>query len=312
MRKILFYRDFIKFTGGHMKVKDYFDHIKHTPGFTPLISFSKRTKWNKSNPWLNNKKYKVKNWDPEIADIFFFGGCDWFKTNFPITDKKNKPIIYIIQDMRHGNESEKLFRYLRNRAIRICVSKELHDYISRSNIVNGPIFTIENGLNYQLFPVPLTHEEKHNDILIVSMKKPKTGRILKGQLQKFSKRVILLNKLIPREKFLKYMNESKITVYLPNFEEGFYLPALEGMALHTLVICPDCIGNRTFCKDNITCLQPHYSIDRIIASVKQASDFSEYDKMKMINNAFLYAQKFNIERERIAFQKILNNIYEIW
>jgi glycosyltransferase involved in cell wall biosynthesis len=47
---------------------------------------------------------------------------------------------------------------------------------------------------------------------------------------------------------LNWINQAKITVFLPYRDiEGFYMPALEGMALGTLVVCPDCIGNRSFC-----------------------------------------------------------------
>ena len=36
-----------------------------------------------------------------------------------------------------------------------------------------------------------------------------------------------------------------MTLFLPNQREGVYIPGLEGMALGTLVVCPDCVGNRS-------------------------------------------------------------------
>ena len=43
------------------------------------------------------------------------------------------------------------------------------------------------------------------------------------------------------------MARARVTVLVPNPKEGFYLPALEAMALGTIVVCPDCVGNRSFC-----------------------------------------------------------------
>jgi len=52
-------------------------------------------------------------------------------------------------------------------------------------------------------------------------------------------------------------------VFLPNQKEGegFYLPALEGMAVGTLVIFPDCIGNRSFCLSGYNCFRPDYTTE---------------------------------------------------
>ena len=50
------------------------------------------------------------------------------------------------------------------------------------------------------------------------------------------------------------MARARVTLYLPNRLEGFYIPALEGMALGTLVVCPDSVGNRSYCRDGENCL----------------------------------------------------------
>ena len=52
--------------------------------------------------------------------------------------------------------------------------------------------------------------------------------------------------------------------------EGFYLPALEAMALGSLVICPDCIGNRSFCLPGRNCFRPNYDLNSVIDSVQSA------------------------------------------
>ena len=61
------------------------------------------------------------------------------------------------------------------------------------------------------------------------------------------------------------MGRARVTVLVPNPKEGFYLPAVEAMAAGTLVVCPDCVGNRAFCLDEVNCLRPAREEDAIVA-----------------------------------------------
>ncbi len=51
-RTILFHRDYRGFSGGHLNVWQYFNHVRHSPDHVPHISFSKETSWDENNPWL--------------------------------------------------------------------------------------------------------------------------------------------------------------------------------------------------------------------------------------------------------------------
>jgi len=57
MHKVLFYRYYRGFTGGHLKVWDYYDHVKASSNFIPQIYFSAESVWDSLNPWLKEKKY---------------------------------------------------------------------------------------------------------------------------------------------------------------------------------------------------------------------------------------------------------------
>ena len=70
----------------------------------------------------------------------------------------------------------------------------------------------------------------------------------------------MLTEHVPRDEFLDAMRRARVTLFLPNEEEGFYLPALEGMALGTIVVCPDCVGNRSFCLPGVNAFRPDYRL----------------------------------------------------
>ena len=40
MKEVLFFRDFKKFQGGHLKVWDYFNHVRSSPDHVPRVRFS--------------------------------------------------------------------------------------------------------------------------------------------------------------------------------------------------------------------------------------------------------------------------------
>src|SRR6185503_10470601 len=49
--RVLFYRDFKRFTGGDLKVWDYFNHVRSSPNHTAQVRFSADSVWDETNPW---------------------------------------------------------------------------------------------------------------------------------------------------------------------------------------------------------------------------------------------------------------------
>jgi len=77
MKSILFYRNYIGFTGGHLKVWDYFNHVIHSKIYRPYIHFSKGTKWDDSNPWIEHKRRIFNPLKLYRPDVYFLAGMDW-------------------------------------------------------------------------------------------------------------------------------------------------------------------------------------------------------------------------------------------
>lgn len=262
-----------------------------------------------SNPWYKNKRIGSK-WEPTKADILFLAGLDWdalvandhFKKKIQAT-----PIINLIQGLTHADPTDHKYRFLSEPAVRICVSSEVARALENTHKVNGPIFTIPNGIDL----ISLTTEAnsfKSNDFLIVAIKNQQMGLFIKQKLEKMSNSVVLIDKRILRQDFLKLVATASIVICLPLAREGFYLPALEAMALGCLVICPDCVGNKSFCKDGETCLVPNYDISSIVQAAIDLKMLDRTAKQEILNRASQKVLEHDLVKEREQFIKILKNI----
>jgi hypothetical protein len=266
-RNVLFYRDFQGFTGGHLKVWHYFNHIQHSAHYQACIAFSNDTVWDDTNPWIALRSQALPVWNAEQADVLFLAGLDWSILSEDQRQLPPKPVINFIQHVRHADPKEPLYQYLHYPAVRICVSAPVTQALQATGRVNGPLFTIPNGMNRPELPTPKPWELRDFDLLIVGNKQPGLATEIQNQLKALGCRVEVLIHSIPRPAFLERLVNTKIALFLPNFTEGFYLPPLEAFALGTLAICPDCIGNRDFCLHEKNCLQPvSYTVELLVTT----------------------------------------------
>jgi glycosyltransferase involved in cell wall biosynthesis len=295
MKKIvLFHRDFQRFSGGHLKVWNYFNHVRASDQFESRIAFTRESKWDETNPWIDAREFVVE-WEPETADVLFLAGTDWRV----VQDRQlhSRPIINLIQHPRHADVTNETRKYLRNRAVRICVSREVADAINATGEVNGPVFVIPNGIDLP----PMPPNERKIDILISGFKAPDFAREIAQRLPDAK----LIVDPLPRNEYVDLLRSAKATVFVPRKNEGFYLPALEGMAAGTLVICPDCFGNRSFCLDDVNCFRPAYDLNAIISAVEHATSANH---TQMLERAAQTAREHSLENEREKFLSILHKI----
>lgn len=313
-QSMLFYRDYGGFTGGHLKVWDYFNHVKFSQSYAPFIYFTPQSSWEQNNPWLNSDKTFLLS-DPLVnPDLIFMEGLDWHFLDEHYKNNSQIPIINLIQHVRHAYPDNSRYSFLKDKAIRICVSPEIKTYLEETHQVNGELFVIPCGLDLSELPQPLDWEQKDCDILICALKEPILGQQLKKELETTENKVELLTAQLSRAEYLQKLNSAKMTVFLPNQQEGegFYLPALEGMALGTLVICPDCIGNRSFCLSWYNCIRPEYRVESLLNAIQQALQYPRSKIGEILTQAKQTANEHSLLKERQAFLEILDNIREIW
>jgi len=317
-QRVLFYRDLVDHTGGHQKVADYFGHLKSSFKFHPDISFSARTRWDISNPWFPTYLNKSATYNPPEYDFVFLAGTDW-QQYLPLAGQVNKPVINLIQHVRHADPASDVFEFLSQPAVRICVSQQVADAIQATGRVNGPVFTIPNGVD-----LPLLARDKAYDLIVLGIKQPDFAKAIRQRLASSGLRVLVVDQWVPREEWFGLLAASRLALLLPNPTEGFYLPALEAMYYSDLVIVPDCVGNRDFCIPGQNCLMPAYELESVLADVNRGIallDGKDLDNngldgkercAQFKHNAAVAVQAHSLAGERKAFLKIMRDMKHLW
>ncbi len=320
MKRVLFHRAYYGFTGGHLKFWDYYNHVRGSGDHIPLISFSDDSVWDSTNPWLQERASVVPDWRAADADVLFLAGTDWLVLDGQQRDRPPCPVINFIQGVRHARPQDVRHQFLQHPAIRICASGEIASALKSLGTVRGPIFTIVYGLDTRSFPEPLPDSERPVDLLILGSKQPAMGERVseyfmqqtRGGAPLAGRRIEAVNSTIPREAFLEKLSQARTTVFLPSWEEGFFLPALEGMALGSLIVCPDCVGNRTFCLPDENCLRPAFTEEAVVQATERAIHLSPDRRSALLANALAMARTHGMETERQSFLQILRDAPALW
>ena len=315
-KTVQFYRNFREFTGGHLKHWHYFNHTYYSANHLPYIYFGSSTVWTVRNPWRHlrqcfKSQCSVPDQPLQSPDVLFVEGVsDWPVVQKTYPNLQRIPIINLVQHVRHADPKDPRYEFLRQRAIRLCVSSEVKIALAKTKRANGQLITIPCGMDMTALPAPLA--QKPTDICIAALKNPALGQRLQRQLKQTGHQVDLLWGRVSRSHFLSKINQAKISIFLPWQTEGFYLPALEGMALNTLVICPDCIGNREFCRDGENCINPIYEENAILAAVNKALQMNAIELQAMQRKGQATVRQHSLCTERKAFLEILENLEQIW
>ena len=83
-------------------------------------------------------------------------------------------------------------------------------------------------------------------------------------------------------------------------------------ALGCLVVCPDCVGNRQFCRDGDTCFRPAHDPQAIVAAALRALALAPAQRERITAAARAEATGRGLDAERRAYLAILDNLSDIW
>ena len=193
------------------------------------------------------------------------------------------PILNLIQHVRHAEDWSIQSRYLEPEG-----DPALRQRRGRRRGHGGR----EPWARSSSFPTASTCRSFHDpaaiattdDLLIAGLKQPvladaasPIGSLAPGRT------IEVLTDYVPRETFLNLMRRARVTLFLPNEEEGFYLPALEGMAVGTIVVCPDCVGNRSFCLPGVNAFRPNYRFDDLVRATEAALTLPPAEATRLIS-----------------------------
>ncbi len=310
MKTVLFHRHFLKFQGGHLKAFHYFTHVLAAPGWTAKVRFTENSVWDERNPWRDHRGHVLETDEPCEPDVLFLGGRDWERIPESEWSRPGRPVLNLIQHTRHGFPDDPRHRFLANRAVRICCSQQVNDSISP--FANGPVITNRYGLDPGEFPKPIPFEHKSVDLFIAALKQPRLGRRLRLRLWRPGRRIDLQTDAVLRPEFLDRVNRARVTLFLPHEDEGFFIPALEGMALDTLVVCPDCEGNRDFCLPGENAFRPEFAPGAIRHATEEALRLSPASAQSLRDAARATFADNHIDRERKRFHEVLADLDRLW
>jgi glycosyltransferase involved in cell wall biosynthesis len=300
-KNVFFYRDFRRFTGGHLKVWHYYRHSEHSVHYAPRIHFTQESDLGNQNPWRGISPPPLEQWLPAEAAVLFLAGLDWRA----VPDPAPVPVVNLIQGVRHADPDDPRRPFLSRPAVRICVSSEVADAIKATGEVNGPIHVIENALDP---PTVLLDLPREIPVLIAGHKNPPFARAIHERLRVAGFPAECLVEQLPRDEFLDRIARAVVVVTIPYEREGFFLPALEAMAVGAVVVCPDCVGNRSFCRDRDTAFRPAYTLDDIVAAAVMAITQPEAAAGAMRPPPAVEVRRHGLDAERAAFLDILDSL----
>jgi hypothetical protein len=299
---LLFRRDFHGLTGGHLKVWHYFRHALESRRFVPRVFLTPASERGPGNPWCGGAEPALGAWNPAAAAAGFVAGLDWID----VPDPCPAPVINLVQGVRHATADDPRRRFLARRAVRICVSAEVADAIRGTGEVNGPVHVIPNALD--LADLPPAPADRDIDVVVAGLKNPALARGVARELVAAGLRVECLMAPLPRPEFLAKLGRARVAVTLPLECEGFFLPALEAMAMGCLVVCPDCVGNRGFCRDGETAFRPAATLDALVAAARAAVAADPAAARALRSAAAAEVERHGLDRERRAFLAILDGV----
>ena len=320
MRNVWFHRDYARFQGGHLKHSHYFGHVAAMPGFAPKITFSgnltsEDLTLERQQLWPPTQEFAAAHWRPGEGDLFFLAGVDWrylFAGGF---EDFSVPRINLVQGIRHAQADTELYRYLAHKAVRVCVSEEVADAILSTGRVNGPVMTIRNSIDIDPIDVGVGSEnerKKLRPVVVVGYKRPQLADGLASQLSVAGIEHLVVKRMRDRSEFLALLAESRVAVCLPLVEEGFYLPALEAMAMGCVVVTLDCVGNRSFCHHAENCLIAEPNERSLATATSHALQLSVAERSKLLQHAVSTAGEHTLSAERTRFHEVLADIDRIW
>jgi hypothetical protein len=310
MRRVLFFRRFRGLTGGHVKVRDYFGHVRASEAHDPRIWFTRDSVWDDANPWRDVRDRVVDSPRDARADVLFLAGLDWTFLRED-DDGRDVPVVNLVQHVRHADAADPRRPFLARRAVRICVSAEVADAISAAG-PRGPVIAIPNGVDVWGLPAPRAAPERDVDVLVAGAKRPDLARGLAERLRRPGRRLVLLDGRVPRAVFLTWLARARVAVLLPHEREGFFLPALESMALGASTVVPDCVGNRGYCRDGVSAIVPAATEDALADAAERALRFDPGATERLREGARDVVAQHSAERERRAFLDVLADLDRLW
>lgn len=286
--------------GGHLKVFDYMRHVAASDAYSPALYVTPE-----SSPLGDNVVGSVipRTTSLHDADAYFIAGIDWRVLDEAGIFPTAKPVVNLIQGFAHVRSGNPRRSFLSRPALRICVSKPLYDAVVETGLANGPITCIENATDV---PPSTCEKEPGAPVFIAGSKNPIVALEIERLLNERGIAVDTQVSALDRREFLGRLRATEIAVLLPHEDDGFFLPALEAMALGCAVVVPHVSGIRSYCRDEETALTPPYNPQSLAEATLRLHRDAEL-RARLCANAIRTAAFYSLERERCELLQFLGD-----
>lgn len=306
MRTLLFHRKVGSYTGGHGKVLDYVHHVTSHPAWLPQVYVTPGSIDAPDNPFAT-LPCRVPGWHPAQADALFLGGADWLA----LTSASKRPVINLVQHVRHADPHYGLRPFLSRRAIRICVSQAVAQGLAATGEVHGPVVVIPAAVDVHALAKLGQQTIPHTAVFIDAVKQPMLGEEVAGRLRAQGLLVHLHLARCARSDYLALLASARIVVTLPDPVEGFYLPGLEAMAMGRTLVQYDCAGSRDYLRHGYNAQVPDRDASAIAQTVLTLID-DPHACVALAHTATRDAMAFDLDTERKRFHAMLDDIDALW
>ncbi len=301
LTRLLFVRTFVRPTGGNVTVRDYFEHALTHRGCEASIFFPAGSRHAESDLWAHVPAGRIverPDWD--AVDVVVVNGKDWRL----LPEHGTFAVVHLVQHLGYASDDE-LRGYLGRPAARVCVSEAVRDAILP--YANGPCHLIRAGVDRALFYDDGTR--RTGSVLIGAAKAPALGAAIAHMLRERGIEASALVEAVPRLDFARLLRAAGVFVALPLAAEGFYRPALEAMACGCAVVCADVLGNRAFCADEVTCLQPAHddAAAHAAAVARLLEDATLRERIR--RGGTTRAARFDLTRERTQVHALFDELF---
>lgn len=315
-KKVLFYQHFGRqgvVRGAHHKSYDFFHHIKSFSDFEPYIFFDKDSIWDANIPWFSLYKtmptLKELDFEPDI--LFLNSGKDWIRYSQYKKIEPETPIVSPVNNFRATKPGHPSFDFLGRKAVRLCPSPEIYDAVKDHPNTVGETIYMPNGVGISGEALSLKNN-KTIDALIVGNKNPSLANQLFDEIKDLNLNVEVINGWISKTEFQIKLAQSKISIHLPKHVEEHYIPGIEAMMLNSFVIIPDCIGNRSYSKNQETCIMTSYDLAGFKIALQDVLSLSDDDFKGIVKFAEKSTHQYSTEIERESLYKALKLTETIW
>lgn len=305
-RRMLIYRDYHGYTGGHGKFLDYIAHVNAHPDWNADVYLTSGSAA-MDNPFLELPG-RVSRWDPRDCDALLLGGMDWMAV--PEAVIPTRPVVNLLQHVRHAEAGSPLRAFLSRRAIRVGNSSLVTEAVRTTGEANGALLTINSGVDLAHL-AEIGRRSIERDVFIDAAKQPQLGTALAERLEQHGLRVQLHIKRTPLADYLRTMAAATIAVPLPDRTEGLYLPGLDAMAMGRALVQPDCIGSRAYARDGDNALVPTREVDALAGAVMRLRADAGLCQ-RLVAAALATVAGFGMDAERREVHRLLDHIDELW